>query len=138
MGRGGENPEKKGAFPGELSCRRGEKSGIIDLLKRYSQEMDHMNITLQNLTKRFPARGRRAQGEVTAVEDLSFQIPDGMLVGLLGPSGCGKSTTLNMICGLETPTEGKIFFGEEDVTAPGPGAAGGWGWCSRTTRCTPT
>ena len=33
-----------------------------------------MNITLQNLTKRFPARGRRAQGEVTAVEDLSFQI----------------------------------------------------------------
>ena len=79
-----------------------------------------MNITLQNLTKRFPARGRRAQGEVTAVEDLSFQIPDGMLVGLLGPSGCGKSTTLNMICGLETPTEGKIFFGEEDVTALAP------------------
>ena len=79
-----------------------------------------MNITLQNLTKRFPARGRRAQGEVTAVEDLSFQIPDGMLVGLLGPSGCGKSTTLNMICGLETPTEGKIFFGEKDVTALAP------------------
>ena len=57
---------------------------------------------------------------MTAVEDLSFQIPDGMLVGLLGPSGCGKSTTLNMICGLETPTEGKIFFGEEDVTALAP------------------
>ena len=76
-----------------------------------------MNITLENLTKRFPARGRKAQGEVTAVEDLTFEIPDGMLVGLLGPSGCGKSTTLNMICGLETPTSGKIFFGEEDVTA---------------------
>ena len=75
-----------------------------------------MNITLQNLTKRFPARGRKAQGEVTAVEDLTFEIPDGMLVGLLGPSGCGKSTTLNMICGLETPSAGKIFFGQEDVT----------------------
>ena len=84
-----------------------------------------MNITLQNLTKRFPARGRRAQGEVTAVEDLSFQIPDGMLVGLLGPSGCGKSTTLNMICGLETPTEGKIFFGEEEGTALAPERRGG-------------
>ena len=70
------------------------------------------------------------------MEDLSFQIPDGMLVGLLGPSGCGKSTTLNMICGLETPTEGKIFFGEEDVTALAPELRG-WGWCSRTTRCTP-
>ncbi len=79
-----------------------------------------MNIKLQNLTKRFPARGKKAQGEVTAVQDLSFEVPDGMLVGLLGPSGCGKSTTLNMICGLETPTEGKIFFGEEDVTALPP------------------
>ncbi len=75
-----------------------------------------MNITLQNLTKRFPARGRKAQGETTAVQDLTFEIPDGLLVGLLGPSGCGKSTTLNMICGLETPTSGKIFFGDQDVT----------------------
>ena len=75
-----------------------------------------MNIQLQNLTKRFPARGRKAQGEVTAVENLTFEVPDGLLVGLLGPSGCGKSTTLNMICGLEEPSEGKIFFGGEDVT----------------------
>ena len=75
-----------------------------------------MNIQLQNLTKRFPARGRKAHGEVTAVSDLTFEVPDGLLVGLLGPSGCGKSTTLNMICGLETPTEGKILFGEQDVT----------------------
>ena len=75
-----------------------------------------MNITLQGLTKTFPARGRKAHGETTAVRDLSFTIPDGQLVGLLGPSGCGKSTTLNMICGLESPTAGKILFGEEDVT----------------------
>ena len=56
-----------------------------------------MNIKLENLTKRFPARGKGARGEVTAVENLTFEAPDGMLVGLLGPSGCGKSTTLNMI-----------------------------------------
>ena len=79
-----------------------------------------MNITLQGLTKRFPARGRRAQGEVTAVSDLTFEAPDGELVGLLGPSGCGKSTTLNMICGLEKTTEGRIFFGDEDVTDLAP------------------
>ena len=79
-----------------------------------------MNIKLENLTKRFPARGKGARGEVTAVENLTFEAPDGMLVGLLGPSGCGKSTTLNMICGLEKPTEGRIFFGGEDVTALPP------------------
>ena len=79
-----------------------------------------MNIQLQGLTKRFPARGKKAKGEVTAVQNLSFEVPDGLLVGLLGPSGCGKSTTLNMICGLETPSEGKIFFGGEDVTALPP------------------
>lgn len=79
-----------------------------------------MNITLQNLTKRFPTRGKRAHGEMTAVQDLSFEVPDGMLVGLLGPSGCGKTTTLNMICGLEKPSSGRILFGQEDVTALPP------------------
>ena len=79
-----------------------------------------MKIVLQNLTKKFPARGRKGQGEVTAVDDFTCEIPDGELMGLLGPSGCGKSTTLNMICGLENPTGGKILFGEEDVTALAP------------------
>ncbi len=75
-----------------------------------------MKIVLQNLTKRYPNRNRKIKTEVVAVSDFSFEIPDGTLLGLLGPSGCGKSTTLNMICGLEKPTEGKIFFGDRDVT----------------------
>lgn len=75
-----------------------------------------MKIRLENLTKVYPSGGRRNRSEVTAVSRLSYEIPDGELVGLLGPSGCGKSTTLNLICGLEKPTEGRIFFGEEDVT----------------------
>lgn len=81
--------------------------------------------------------GRKAHGEVTAVSDLTFEVPDGLLVGLLGPSGCGKSTTLNMICGLETPTEGKILFGEQDVTHLPPELRG-WEWFSRTMPSTPT
>lgn len=79
-----------------------------------------MKIVLQNLTKTFPARGRKAHTEVTAVDNFSFEIPDGKLIGLLGPSGCGKSTTLNLICGLEKPTSGKIFFGDTDVTSLPP------------------
>ena len=74
-----------------------------------------MKITLQNLTKKFPGRGKNAS-EVIAVNDFTFEIPDGKLIGLLGPSGCGKSTALNLLCGLLEPTAGKIFFGEDDVT----------------------
>ena len=74
-----------------------------------------MKVVLENLTKRFPARNKNSAG-VTAVDNFNFEIPDGQLIGLLGPSGCGKSTTLNLISGLETPTEGRILFGDEDVT----------------------
>lgn len=75
-----------------------------------------MEIVLENLTKKFPGKGRKNKTEVTAVDDFNFTIPDGKLVGLLGPSGCGKSTTLNMISGLLKPTSGKILFGDKDVT----------------------
>ena len=75
-----------------------------------------MKVVLQNLTKIFPSRDKKAGGEVTAVNDFTYEIPDGKLIGLLGPSGCGKSTTLYMISGLQKPSSGKIFFGEEDVT----------------------
>ena len=75
-----------------------------------------MRVYLQNLTKRFPNRNKKVRGDVIAVNDFTFEIPDGKLIGLLGPSGCGKSTALNLICGLEKPTSGKIFFGDDDVT----------------------
>ena len=75
-----------------------------------------MEVKLQNLTKKFPARGKGNKGEVTAVDNFTLTIEDGELVGLLGPSGCGKSTTLNLLSGLLTPTDGRIFFGDDDVT----------------------
>ena len=75
-----------------------------------------MKVTLQHLTKKFPNRNKKAGGDVIAVNDFTFEIPDGQLIGLLGPSGCGKSTALNLISGLLVPTEGQIFFGEDDVT----------------------
>ena len=75
-----------------------------------------MKVVLQNLTKVFPSRDKKSGKEVIAVNDFTFEIPDGKLIGLLGPSGCGKSTTLYMISGLQKPTGGKIFFGDDDVT----------------------
>ena len=76
-----------------------------------------MKIVLKNLTKRFPNRKKGIREDVIAVNDFSFEIPDGKLIGLLGPSGCGKSTALNLICGLLKPSSGKIYFGDDDVTA---------------------
>ena len=75
-----------------------------------------MKIVLKHLTKIFPSRDKKQKGEVIAVNDFDFEIPDGTLVGLLGPSGCGKSTALNLISGLLKPTRGRILFGEDDVT----------------------
>ena len=75
-----------------------------------------MKVKLQHLTKKFPNRNKKAGGDVIAVNDFTFEIPDGKLIGLLGPSGCGKSTALNLISGLLEPTDGQIFFGEDDVT----------------------
>ena len=82
-----------------------------------------MKVVLENLTKRFPSRNKKGE-DVIAVNNFNFEIPDGRLIGLLGPSGCGKSTTLNLISGLETPTSGKVFFGDEDVTDLPPEARG--------------
>lgn len=79
-----------------------------------------MKVVLQNLTKIFPSRNKKIDSQVVAVNDFSFTIPDGKLIGLLGPSGCGKSTTLYMISGLQKPTSGRIFFGDDDVTELSP------------------
>ncbi len=73
-----------------------------------------MEVRIDNLSKHFP--GVKGAPVVKAVDQMNFVIPDGKLVGLLGPSGCGKSTTLYMIAGLHKPTEGKIWFGDRDVT----------------------
>ena len=77
-----------------------------------------MKITLEHLTKVF--ENKKAGRKVIAVNDLNVEIPSGKLIGLLGPSGCGKSTTLFMLSGLEEPTSGRIYFGEDDVTDLAP------------------
>ena len=82
----------------------------------HSKERDSMKVVLQNLTKKYPNINKNVHEDVVAVNDFNFEIPDGKLIGLLGPSGCGKSTTLNLLSGLQTPTSGRIFFGDDDVT----------------------
>jgi ABC-type sugar transport system ATPase subunit len=66
------------------------------------------SVNFEGVAKRF--------GDVTAVERVDLDVKPGQFVTLLGPSGCGKSTTLNMIAGLEQPSEGRILIGGRDVT----------------------
>ena len=79
-----------------------------------------MKVILEHVTKTFPNRNKKIAGDVIAVSDFTYEIPDGKLIGLLGPSGCGKSTTLNLISGLLKPTSGRIFFGDDAVTDVAP------------------
>ena len=71
-----------------------------------------ISIRIQQLTKRF--------GPVTALQHLDLAIEPGELFFLLGPSGCGKTTLLRSLAGFYIPEEGKIFFGDEDVTRLAP------------------
>jgi len=66
-------------------------------------------IYLEDVTKIF-------DGKVTAVDDLTLEVPDKGLVSLLGPSGCGKTTTMRIISGLETPTSGDVYFDDQNFT----------------------
>ncbi len=81
--------------------------------------MTYMKITLQHLTKTFPSKHRNTPDTI-AVNDFTFDMPDGKLIGLLGPSGCGKSTVLNLISGLLKATSGQVLFDDEDVTRVPP------------------
>src|SRR6476469_6707727 len=67
-----------------------------------------MDVRYQNVGKVFSG--------VPALIDLDLEVPDGKFLALLGPSGCGKTTALRILAGLEEPTSGQVFIGEDDVT----------------------
>ena len=64
-------------------------------------------VRLEEVARRF--------NNVTAIENISFEVPDGQFWVLVGPSGCGKSTILRTIAGLETATSGRLFIGDRLV-----------------------
>jgi len=70
------------------------------------------DLRLERVTKRF--------GDFVAVNDLSLTVAQGSFFALLGPSGCGKTTTLRMVAGLEEPTAGRVFIGDDDITGLRP------------------
>jgi multiple sugar transport system ATP-binding protein len=65
------------------------------------------NVRLERITRKF--------NNATAVENITFEVPDGQFWVLVGPSGCGKSTILRTIAGLETATSGNLYIGNQLV-----------------------
>lgn len=69
-------------------------------------------LQVDNMTRRF--------GGLTAIEDLSFEVRKGEILGLIGPNGAGKSTTFNVISGFFPPSEGKLRFDGVDISGMAP------------------
>ena len=66
------------------------------------------SLSLKNVCKVYP-------NGFEAVKDFNLEIADQEFIIFVGPSGCGKSTTLRMIAGFESPDEGDIFLGDENM-----------------------
>ena len=73
-------------------------------------------LVLKNLVKRYQS--------FYAVDNVSFELPEGEFLTLLGPSGSGKTTTLKMVAGLEVPTSGEIWVNGKDITELPPNKRG--------------
>ena len=69
--------------------------------------MNNAIIEVKNLVKQFK--------NSLAVNNLSFKINKGTIIGLLGPNGCGKTTTLGMMLGLIKPTSGAVFINGQNI-----------------------
>jgi oligopeptide transport system ATP-binding protein len=81
--------------------------------------MPEVILSAQNLVKHYPIRKgvlRRVQGQVKAVDGVSFDLHKGETLGIVGESGCGKSTLGRLLMRLEEPTDGKVMFEGEDFS----------------------
>ncbi len=74
--------------------------------------MNKSIIDVKNLSKKFPAKSGK---QITAVDNISFQVQEGEIFGFLGPNGAGKSTTIGMLCTLVKPSGGKAVINNFDA-----------------------
>ena len=67
---------------------------------------------------------RRGSERVDVLNDLTLDVPEGEFLGLMGPSGSGKTTLLNLIAGLDAPSQGEVWVGDQLISEMSEGAVG--------------
>lgn len=80
--------------------------------------MEKMKLKVSNLQKIFPAANKKEK-DLVALKDINLEVKESEFVVMVGPSGCGKSTLINIIGGLEEPSEGTVEIDGKPVTGPG-------------------
>ncbi|MFT6287692.1 MAG: ABC-2 type transport system ATP-binding protein [Alcanivorax sp.] len=104
------SPRFEDAFIDLLGGGPGGDSAIAARMKALPPSKEVM-VSCQNLSKRF--------GDFTATDNVSFDVPQGEILGLLGPNGAGKSTTFKMLCGLLKPSSGTATVAGLDLRHSG-------------------
>lgn len=79
-----------------------------------------MKLQVRNLSKKFKSTSSDKAEYVIAIENIDLTIGDGEFVSIVGPSGCGKTTLLNILAGLDKPTEGEIILNGHEIDGTGP------------------
>jgi NitT/TauT family transport system ATP-binding protein len=79
-----------------------------------------VKLQVRNLSKKFKSTSSDKAEYVIAIENIDLTIGDGEFVSIVGPSGCGKTTLLNILAGLDKPTEGEIILNGHEIDGTGP------------------
>ena len=76
-------------------------------------------LKIDKISRSYNDNGKSAEKQYTVLDNISLEIKDGEFVSVVGPSGCGKSTLINIVAGLDKPSEGKVFHNDVKITKPG-------------------
>src|SRR2546426_4299035 len=83
---------------------------------------DHPIVSVRGLHKYF----KRGSEQIDVLNDLSLEVPEGEFLALMGPSGSGKTTLLNLIAGLDQPSQGTIWVGNQRISGMSEGQLARW------------
>ena len=95
---------------------------MTELPAREGDARDGIIVDVRGVAKRFPV----GDGEVTVLRDISFQVKRGEFVTIVGPSGSGTSTLLNLITGIDRPSEGEVEVAESHIDTMTEGQLAKW------------
>ena len=105
-----------------VTLTREKPTQVQEMTSQQREPRNNVFIEVRNLGKRFPV----GEGEVTVLKDISLQIREGEFVSVVGPSGSGKSTLINMLTGIDRPSEGEVEIASTRIDGMSQGQLSRW------------